>query len=190
MERRLESRGTMNRFYGRFARAVKAPWHMYPLGVLFGVGFDTATEVALLFLAAGAAVSGIPWYAMLCLPILFAAGMSLLDTIDGCFMNFAYGWAFAEPVRNAYYNITITGLSVAVALIIGTIELASVAGDRLSLTGGVWDWAANADLNSVGFVVVGLFVATWAIALAVWRLGRIEQRLSPRGAATGERMAD
>ena len=190
MERRLESRGMMNRLYGRFTGAVKKPWQMYPLGILFGVGFDTATEVALLFLAAGVAVSGIPWYAILCLPILFAAGMSLLDTIDGCFMNFAYGWAFAEPVRKVYYNITVTGLSVAVALIIGTIELASVLGDQLNLSGGVWDWVANVDLNSVGFVVVGLFAATWAIALVVWRFGRIEQRFSPRATAAGERVAD
>jgi len=190
MERRLESRGMMNRFYGRFTRAVREPWQMYPLGVLFGVGFDTATEIALLFLAAGAAVSGIPWYAILCLPILFAAGMSLLDTIDGCFMNFAYGWAFAQPVRKVYYNITITGLSVAVALIIGTVELASVLGDQLRLTGGVWDWVANVDLNSVGFVVVGLFVATWAVALAVWHFGRIEQRWAAGGGAAGEQVTD
>ena len=100
-----------------------SPWQMYPLGVLFGLGFDTATEVALLVLAAGAGAAGLPFYAILCLPILFAAGMSLLDTIDGSFMNFAYGWAFSKPVRKVYYNITITGLSVAVALFIGTIEL-------------------------------------------------------------------
>jgi len=190
MERRLESRGIMNRFYRRFTRSLREPWQMYPLGVLFGLGFDTATEVALLFLAAGAAVGGIPWYAILCLPILFAAGMSLLDTIDGCFMSFAYGWAFAEPVRRVYYNITITGLSVAVALIIGTVELASVIGDRLKLEGGVWDLVAGVDLNSVGFVVVGLFVATWAIALAVWRFGRIERRWAPGGEAAGEPSAE
>src|SRR4051812_8211742 len=178
LEEQLNKRGFMNRFYGRATRAVKKPWHMYPLGILFGLGFDTATEIALLVLAGAAAGSGLPWYAILCLPILFAAGMSLFDTIDGAFMNFAYGWAFSKPVRKIFYNITITGLSVAVALMIGTVELMSVLADRLGLTGGVWDFASNLDLNLMGYVIVGLFVATWAIALAVWRFGRIEERWS------------
>src|SRR6202035_5494627 len=122
LEAQLNSRGLMNRFFGRFTRTISQPWQMYPVGLLFGLGFDTVTEIALLFLAAGAAGAGLPFYAILCLPILFAAGMSLLDTIDGSFMNFAYGWAFSKPVRKVFYNITITGLSVAVALVIGTIE--------------------------------------------------------------------
>jgi nickel/cobalt transporter (NiCoT) family protein len=178
LEEQLNSRGLMNRFYGRATRAVRKPWHMYPLGVLFGLGFDTATEVALLFIAAGAAFSGLPFYAIICLPILFAAGMSLLDTIDGAFMSFAYGWAFAKPVRKVYYNITITGLSVAVALIVGSIELLSVLADKLSLSGGIWDFVSNLDLNLLGYAIVGLFVLTWAVALAVWRFGRIEERWS------------
>jgi high-affinity nickel-transport protein len=149
---------------------------MYPLGCLFGLGFDTATEVALLVLAGGAAASGLPFYALICLPILFAAGMSLFDTIDGAFMNFAYGWAFSSPLRKVFYNIAITGLSVAVALLIGSIELLSVLAERLGLTGGVWDVVAGIDLNVFGYVVVGLFVATWLIALAVWHLGGIERR--------------
>src|SRR5256714_15567890 len=123
---------------------------MYLVGLLFGVGFDTATESALLATGGPAAAGGLPIYAVLCLPILFAAGMSLLDTIDGAFMNFAYGWAFAKPVRKIYYNITITGLSVAVALIIGTIELLSGLAAKLSLHGGAWDWGANLGLNLVG----------------------------------------
>jgi nickel/cobalt transporter (NiCoT) family protein len=176
LEDLLQSRGLMNRFLGRFTRAIRKPWQMYPLGILFGLGFDTATEVALLFLAAGAAGAGLPWYAILCLPILFAAGMSLLDTIDGSFMNFAYGWAFSKPVRKVYYNITVTGLSVAVALVIGTIELLSIAAEKLSLSGTFWDWVAGIDLNAVGYIVVGLFVATWAVALAIWRFGRLEER--------------
>jgi high-affinity nickel-transport protein len=178
LERELDSRGFMTRFYGRATRAVKKPWQMYPLGILFGLGFDTATEVALLFLAAGAAGAGLPFYAILCLPILFAAGMSLLDTIDGAFMNFAYGWAFSKPVRKIYYNITITGLSVAVALIVGTLELLSVLADRFRLHGGIWDFISNLNLNLVGYFIVGLFVATWTLALAVWRIGRIEERWS------------
>jgi nickel/cobalt transporter (NiCoT) family protein len=106
--------------------------------------------------------------------------MSLLDTIDGAFMNFAYGWAFAKPVRKIYYNTTITALSVAVALVIGTIELVAVLSDRLSLSGGVWDFVSGIDLNYVGYAIAGVFVLTWAIALAVWRFGRIEQRWSSR----------
>src|SRR5438067_5844374 len=157
LERQLNSRGLMNRLFGRFTRTVKEPWQMYPLGVLFGLGFDTATEVALLFLAAGAAGTGLPFYAILCLPILFAAGMSLLDTIGGSFMNFAYGWAFSKPVRKVYYNLVITGLSVAVAVVIGTIELMSVAADKLDLSGGIWSFASGVDLNTVGFAIVGMF---------------------------------
>jgi nickel/cobalt transporter (NiCoT) family protein len=183
LEELLQSRGLMNRFLGRFTNAVRKPWQMYPLGILFGLGFDTATEVALLFLAAGAAGAGLPWYAILCLPVLFAAGMSLLDTIDGSFMNFAYGWAFSQPVRKVYYNMTVTGLSVAVALIIGTIELLSIATEKLGLTGGFWEWVSSIDLNAVGYIVVGLFVVTWAGALAVWRLARLEDRWAPRGSA-------
>jgi high-affinity nickel-transport protein len=179
LELQLEQRGLMNRFFRRFASAVRRPWQMYPVGMLFGLGFDTATEVALLFLAAGAAFGGLPFYAILCLPILFAAGMSLLDTIDGAFMNFAYGWAFAQPVRKVYYNITITALSVAVALIIGTVQLTSILADKLDLSGGLWDLVATADLNLVGFFVAGLFVVTWAVALLVWRYGRIEEKWAP-----------
>jgi high-affinity nickel-transport protein len=180
LEEQLDKRGFMNRFLGRATRAVTKPWHMYPLGCLFGLGFDTATEVALLVLAGAGAASGLPFYAILCLPILFAAGMSLFDTIDGAFMNFAYGWAFMKPVRKIYYNITITALSVGVALLIGTIELMSVLADKLSLTGGVWDWVSTLDLNLVGYAIVVLFVVTWALALAVWRFGHIEERWSAR----------
>jgi high-affinity nickel-transport protein len=168
----------MNRFYGRATRSITKPWQMYPLGCLFGLGFDTATEVALLLIAGGAAASGLPFYAILCLPILFAAGMSLFDTIDGAFMNFAYGWAFSQPVRKIYYNLTVTGLSVAVALLIGTIELMSVLAEKLSLTGEPWDFVSNLDLNLVGYAIVALFVLTWAVALAVWHLGDIERKWS------------
>jgi high-affinity nickel-transport protein len=181
LEDQLNARGFMNRLYGRATRAIKKPWQMYPLGLLFGLGFDTATEIALLATAGtAAAAGGVPFYAILCLPVLFAAGMSLLDTIDGAFMNFAYGWAFAKPVRKVFYNITITALSVAVALIIGTIELIAVFSDKLSLSGGVWGFISGIDLNYVGYAIVGLFVVTWAIALAVWRLGRIEERWSAK----------
>ncbi len=180
LEEQLNKRGFMNRFYGRATRAVTKPWHMYPVGCLFGLGFDTATEIALLAVAGSAAAGGLPWYAIMCLPILFAAGMSLLDTIDGAFMNFAYGWAFSKPVRKVFYNLTITGLSVAVALLIGTIELMSVLAQKLTLTGQPWTFVANLDLNLVGYFIVGLFVITWVIALSVWRFGRVEERWSAR----------
>jgi high-affinity nickel-transport protein len=176
LERQLNSRGLMNRVCGRFTKTITKQWHMYPIGVLFGLGFDTASEVALLFLAAGAAGAGLPFYAILCLPILFAAGMSLLDTIDGSFMNFAYGWAFSKPVRKVYYNLTITGLSVAVALIVGTIELLGLAATRLSLRGAFWGWVSQININTLGYVIVAMFVATWAVALLIWRFARIEER--------------
>jgi nickel/cobalt transporter (NiCoT) family protein len=176
LQEQLDRRGFMNRFFGRATRAVRKPWHMYPVGALFGLGFDTATEVSLLVLAGAGAAGGMPFYAILCLPILFAAGMSLFDTIDGAFMNFAYGWAFSRPIRRIFYNLAITGLSVAVALLIGTVELLSVLADRLRLSGGLWDLVAGLDLNRFGYVIVGLFVATWAIAATVWRFGRIEER--------------
>jgi len=175
-----EPRGVMLRLYARATRAISKPWQMYPLGCLFGLGFDTATEVALLAAAGGAAAGGLPWYAILCLPILFAAGMSLLDTIDGAFMNFAYGWAFAKPVRKIFYNITVTALSVAVALLIGTIELVSILAEKLDITSGPLAAIASVNLDYVGFGIVGLFVLTWVIALAVWRFGRIEEKWSAK----------
>jgi high-affinity nickel-transport protein len=182
LERRLDGRGLTSRLLGRATRAVRAPWQMYPLGLLFGLGFDTATEIALLATAGAAAAGGLPFYAILCLPVLFAAGMSLLDTLDGAFMGAAYGWAFSRPVRKVFYNIAVTGLSVAVALVVGTIEALQVLADRAGLTGGPWAWIDGLDLDLVGYVVVGLFVLTWAVSLSVWRLGRIEERWCARPA--------
>jgi high-affinity nickel-transport protein len=176
LEEQLNKRGFMNRILGGATRAVTRPWHMYPVGLLFGLGFDTATEVGLLILAGGAAASALPWYAILTLPVLFAAGMSLLDSVDGSFMNFAYGWAFSKPVRKVYYNITVTGLSVAVALIIGAIELTSILADKLDITGGPVGSIATLDLNDAGYIIVALFIATWVVALAVWRFARIEEK--------------
>ncbi len=188
LEAQLDRRGLMNRILGRVTRAIRAPWQMYPLGILFGLGFDTATEIALLFLAAGAAGADVPWYAILCLPVLFAAGMSLLDTIDGSFMNVAYGWALSEPVRKIYFNIAITALSVAVAFLVGSVELLGVLAEQLRLEGDFWDWVAGLDLNLVGYAVVALFVLTFAVAAALWRFGRIEQRWSA-GLRAAERPA-
>jgi high-affinity nickel-transport protein len=186
LEKQLDSRGLMNRVFGGYARRIDTPWKMYPVGVLFGLGFDTATEVTLLVLAGTAVVSGLPFYAILSLPILFAGGMCLFDTLDGCFMNFAYDWAFARPVRKVFYNLTITGLSVFVAFFIGTIEILSLLGDELNLTGPFWEFMANFDLNKAGFVIVGIFVLTWAVALSVWHFGHIEQKWEARTATAGD----
>lgn len=178
LEEQLNNRGLMNRILKPVTKSVRKPWHMYPVGLLFGLGFDTVTEVGLLVIAGGAAAVNLPWYAILCLPILFAAGMSLLDTLDGSFMNFAYGWAFSKPVRKVFYNITITGLSVAVALIIGMVELLGITAEKLGLSGGFWGWVASLDLNVVGYAIVALFVLTWVGALLIWRYGRIEEKWS------------
>jgi high-affinity nickel-transport protein len=190
LEEQLANRGLMNRILGGVTKSVRAPWQMYPVGLLFGLGFDTATEVSLLVIAGGAAAFSLPWYAILTLPVLFAAGMSLLDAIDGCFMNFAYGWAFSKPVRKVYYNLTITGLSVAVALIIGTIELVSILTEKLSIDSGVLASIANVDLNYVGYAIVGLFVVTWVCAIAIWRFGRIEEKWTAGLAGPGTPAGD
>ena len=178
LEDQLNNRGFMNRILSGATKTVSKPWQMYPVGGLFGFGFDTATEVGLLVLAGGAAAFALPWYAIMTLPILFAAGMSLLDTIDGCFMNFAYGWAFSKPVRKVYYNITITGLSVAVALIIGTIELASILTEKAGISTGPLAVIAHLSLDHVGYAIVLLFVLAWVIALSIWKYGRIEEKWS------------
>jgi nickel/cobalt transporter (NiCoT) family protein len=150
---------------------------MFFVGLVFGIGFDTATEVLLLAAtAAAAATQGLPWYAVLSLPLLFAGGMTLFDTIDGCFMNFAYGWAFARPVRKVYYNLVITGLSIAVAFLIGTIEVFGLLSDELKLHGGFWDFMSDFDINTAGFAIAGLFVVVWAVAIAYWKFGRVESR--------------
>jgi high-affinity nickel-transport protein len=178
LDKKLDSRGFMNRFLGGLTKSVRKPWHIYPVGVLFGLGFDTATEVGLLVLAGGAAAFNLPFYSILVLPILFAAGMCLMDTVDGVFMNAAYGWAFARPVRKVFYNLTITSISVLVALVIGTIELVGVLADRLSIDHGVLGAIANINLDYAGYAIVGLFVVCWVVAISVWRFGRIEERWS------------
>jgi high-affinity nickel-transport protein len=180
LEQQLDKRGFMNRFLGGLTRSISKPWHIYPVGVLFGLGFDTASEVGLLVLAGGAAAFSLPFYAILVLPILFAAGMSLLDTIDGIFMNFAYGWAFARPVRKVFYNITITALSVAVALVIGTIELLSVVTEQVGITSGPLAAIAAIPLDYAGYGIVALFALAWLVAFAIWKFGRVEQRWSDR----------
>ncbi len=178
LEAHLNKRGFMNRFLGGLTKSITKSWQIYPVGVLFGLGFDTATEVGLLVLAGGAAAFNLPFYSILILPILFAAGMCLMDTIDGVFMNVAYGWAFMKPVRKVFYNITITAVSVAVALIIGTIELVSVLADQAKITSGPISAIAGIPLDYAGYGIVGLFVVSWVVAISVWRYGHIEEKWS------------
>jgi nickel/cobalt transporter (NiCoT) family protein len=180
LERQLENRGLMYRMFGRWMKSITKEWQMYPVGVVFGMGFDTATEVALLATTALLAAQALPWYAIMSLPILFTAGMCLLDTLDGCFMNFAYGWAFLKPVRKVYYNLTITGLSIFICLFIGTIEVLGLLPQELHLTGPFWSWMADFDINKAGFVIVGMFVVTWVVALLVWRFGHVEEKWSAK----------
>ncbi len=174
LEAQLQSRGMMYRFFGRWMRSIRHSWQLYFVGFAFGIGFDTATEVLLLAGTAAAATQGLPWYAVLALPFLFSGGMTLLDSVDGLFMNLAYGWAFARPVRKVFYNITITALSVAVAFLIGGIEVVGLLSSELNVHGWAIDPIANFDLNTAGYLVVATFVVVWAGALAIWRIGRIE----------------
>ena len=184
LERQLENRGFFYRFFGRWMKAINKEWQMYPVGVVFGMGFDTATEVALLTTTALLASEKIPWQAIICLPILFTAGMTLMDTTDGLFMNLAYGWAFFNPVRKVFYNMAITGLSVAICFFIGGIETLSLIPQdfprSFSQSGGFWGFMYNFDINKAGFVIVGMFILTWAVAIAIWRWGHIEERWTAR----------
>ncbi|WP_354643546.1 HoxN/HupN/NixA family nickel/cobalt transporter [Kitasatospora camelliae] len=179
LEAHLDARGLMARILNRATRSITRPGQMYPVGMILGLGFDTATEVTLMVMAGSGAAAGLPWYAILCLPLLFASGMSLFDTLDGTFMNFAYQWAFSNPVRKVFYNLAVTGLSIAVAFVIGTIELVGVLHEKLGLTDPVSGWIAGLSLDNVGFVIVGLFVLVWAAAVGYWRIAKVEQRWAP-----------
>ena len=176
LETQLKKRGFMSRITSRLYGTIRSSWQMYPLGILFGLGFDTASEIALLALAAGAASNGVSVTAILVLPLLFAAGMCLLDTADGVFMVYAYSWAFSTPLRKVYYNLTVTGISVAVALLIGTIELMQVMATTLGLHGGLWDFIRDMNLGKLGYGIVGLFVIAWLGSYLLWKVGQIEKR--------------
>jgi len=180
LERQLENRGFMFRVFGGWMKSITKEWQIYPVGVVFGLGFDTATEVALLATTALVATQHLPWYSILCLPVLFTAGMTGMDTIDGIFMNVAYGWAFFNPVRKVYYNLLITGLSVFICLFIGTIEVLGLLQKELRLTGSFWNVMANFNINKAGFMIVGIFVLTWMGALLIWKYGHVEERWSAK----------
>ncbi len=179
LEATLNDRGFLARLLRPIMNRIKRPVQIYPVGILFGLGFDTATEVALLALAGSGAAAGLPWYAVLVLPLLFAAGMSLLDTLDGLLMTAAYDWAFMQPIRKIYYNLTVTGLSIAVALLIGSIELVSILHDDLNWVDPVTSWISSIDLNNAGVAIVGLFAVTWIGAIAYWKLANVEARWQP-----------
>lgn len=191
LEAQLQARGLMNRLFGRWMGSIKHARQLFLVGFVFGISFDTATEVLLLAGTAAAATQGLPFYAVLALPLLFAGGLTLFDSFDGFFMNTAYGWAFARPVRKVYYNLTITALSVAVAFLIGGIEIVGLLSSELHLHGWFGDAVSGLDLNTAGYLVVGLFVVVWVVALAVWRFGRIEARWEAAALTdpgTGERL--
>jgi len=183
LERQLENRGFFYRFFGRWMKAIDKEWKIYPVGVVFGMGFDTATEVLLLTTTAFLASEHVAWQAIVALPILFTAGMTVMDTTDGVFMNMAYGWAFFNPVRKVYYNLAITGLSVGICFFIGGIEalsLVPVEVHGVSQTSGFWGFMYNFNINTAGFVIVGMFIATWIAAMLIWRFGRIEEKWGSR----------
>jgi nickel/cobalt transporter (NiCoT) family protein len=186
LERQLNNRGLMFRFFGKWMKSITKEWQMYPVGVVFGLGFDTATEVALLATTALLAAKALPWYSIMCLPILFTAGMALLDTLDGCFMNFAYGWAFFNPVRKIYYNLAITGLSIAICFIVGAIEVLGLLPSELHWHGEFWRVMEHFNINVAGYIIVIMFVITWAGAMLIWRFGHVEEKWGSKLKAAAE----
>jgi len=178
LEAALSNRGFMNRYFGKMFRLIKRPWQIYPVGVLFGLGFDTASEVALIAISVGVGVtSAVPVWMVLVLPLLFTCGMVLVDTSDALMMTLAYSWAFLKPIRKVYYNLTITFISVLVAFLIGGVELLQVVSNELRLTGGSWEWLAGIDFQTMGIGVVCIFLVSWAAAIVVYRLKDFEKRI-------------
>jgi nickel/cobalt transporter (NiCoT) family protein len=178
LEHQLVAGGLLTRLFGRLFKLITHSWQMYLVGFLFGLGFDTASEISFLAISAGAAAQHIPLYALISLPLIFAAGMSLMDTADGAFMAHAYSWAFSNPVRKVFYNLTVTALSVFVALFVGVVELTQLLVQQLGLRGGLWDLAGRLDFNFMGFVIVGAFLVTWVSAFLIYKGQHIEERWS------------
>ncbi len=177
LNKMLSKRGFMNRYFGHLLKLIKEPWQIYPVGVLFGLGFDTASEVALIAISVGVgASSAIPLPIILVLPLLFTCGMVLIDTMDGVAMNLAYGWAFLKPIRKIYYNLTVTIISISVAFFIGTVELLQVLSTEMHLTSGAWGWLASLNFEVLGYGIITLFIGSWAIAIAIYRYKNFESR--------------
>jgi len=172
----LNSRGFLSRFFRPMFALIRKSVHMYPLGLLFGLGFDTATEIGLLGISATEASRGLPFWAILIFPMLFAAGMSLVDTTDNILMLCAYGWAFVKPIRKLYYNITITGISVLVALVVGGIEALGLVADRFGFEGMFWSLIAhlNENFGTLGYVIIALFAVSWLVSIGFYRWRRYE----------------
>lgn len=173
----LTRRGAISRILRSLFAVITKSWHMYPLGLLFGLGFDTATEVSLLGMSATQASSGLPVWSILVLPALFTAGMSLVDTTDGVVMVQAYGWAFTNPIRKLYYNLTMTSISAVVALLIGGIEALSLVADKWDLHGGAWTLVdqISQHFGVMGYFIIGIFVIGWLISVLIFRLGHLDQ---------------
>ncbi len=173
----LDQRGVKARFFRPILRMINSSWKMYPLGVIFGLGFDTATEVGILGIAASQASKGMPIWSILVFPALFTVGMCLVDTTDGIMMIGAYGWAQLKPIRKLYYNITITTVSILVALVIGTIEVLSIVVDRYQLKGPFWDFVGNLSENFgiIGYLVIALFVLSWLISTVIYKVKRYDE---------------
>ena len=175
LEELLNKRGFMNRYFSSLFKIVKKPWQIYPIGVLFGLGFDTASEVALIAISVGVGVSSsVPLWMILVLPLMFTCGMVLADTTDGVTMRMAYGWAFLKPVRKIYYNLTITLISILVAFLVGGVEVLQVLSKELNLTGGIWNWLRGLDFETLGFAIVAMFVVSWLVSVAIYKYKRIE----------------
>jgi high-affinity nickel-transport protein len=180
LENLLAQRGLTRRVLGgRLQNLISRSWQMYPVGMLFGLGFDTASEIGLLAIAAGAASQAVPTLAVISLALLFASGMSLMDTADGIFMVRAYGWAFSSPQRKIYYNLSTTSLSVVIALLIGSIELLQVMAVELNLHGPLIDAVGALNFETLGYLIVALFVIWWAGSVGLWKLRRMDDRLEP-----------
>ncbi|MCI9888494.1 HoxN/HupN/NixA family nickel/cobalt transporter [Micrococcales bacterium 31B] len=179
LEYHLHQRGLLARLVARLTARIKKPGHMYPVGFLFGLGFDTASEISLLVLAGTASLAGVPWYAIMVLPLLFTAGMTLFDALDGTFMNFAYQWAFKNPVRKVYYNLMLTGISIVVAFFIGTVNLAQMLIHQAHWSGPVADAVNAIDMENYGFYIVGIFLVCWLGAVTYWKLGNVEEKWAP-----------
>lgn len=175
LENFLNKRGFLARFFRPLFRLTTKSWHMYPIGVLFGLGFETATEIAILAISASTVAKGFPVYLGLLFPLLFTAGMTLIDSTDSILMLGAYGWAFVKPVRKLYYNLNITLISVFIAVVIGTIEALSIVADQLNLHGWFWDQVSNLDFGTLGFLIIGLFVGSWIVSTAIYKLRRYDK---------------
>lgn len=185
----LADRGLLGRFFRPLMKFISKSWHMYPIGVLFGLGFDTATEVGLLGIAAVQGGNGLPIYDIMIFPLLFTVGMSLLDTTDGILMLGAYGWAYVKPIRKLFYNLTITFVSIAVALFVGFIEALSIVANQLNLKGGLWDTLANVSENFgvLGFVIIGVFIVSWAGSTLIYKMRRYDELDAVAGTAPQQR---